>query len=157
MEGRTGSSNGDPNMLCNCGIRSPLRCTKSGLNAGRRFYGCLNYKTKFRCEFFMWVNPPKSESTQSNIENTHNLQTHNSELQGKVDELESRVEVLEAMKEQMHKEVQQMQKKIGQMQKEVLCLKKEPWWKKIGFLLIVLFVLSHMYKKMETEKYLALA
>ncbi|KAI8538456.1 hypothetical protein RHMOL_Rhmol09G0105300 [Rhododendron molle] len=108
MEGRTGSSNGDPNVVCNCAIRAPLRPTRSGINTGRRFYGCLNYNTKFSCEFFMWVDPPKFESTQSNIESTYNLQIHNSELQRKVDELQSRVEVLEAMTEQMHKEVQQM-------------------------------------------------
>ncbi|XP_057432111.1 uncharacterized protein LOC130743550 [Lotus japonicus] len=43
-------------VLCDCGVQSPLVTTWTGVNRGRRFYGCGLFEVhrKKVCNFFQW-------------------------------------------------------------------------------------------------------
>ncbi|KAJ4885536.1 hypothetical protein Rs2_35629 [Raphanus sativus] len=43
-------------LLCHCGV--PAKCAQAwtNKNPGRRFYGCVRWKTPLDCGFFQWIN-----------------------------------------------------------------------------------------------------
>ncbi|XP_058216848.1 uncharacterized protein LOC131327728 [Rhododendron vialii] len=51
--------NGDER--CDCGRKAVMRPSLTVKNPGRRFLGCVNYKQKNGCKFFVWVDPPTCE------------------------------------------------------------------------------------------------
>ncbi|KAI8530850.1 hypothetical protein RHMOL_Rhmol11G0091000 [Rhododendron molle] len=46
------------NVQCGCRVKAPLRTTLTYPNVGRRFLGCVNYKSDNACKYFDWVDPP---------------------------------------------------------------------------------------------------
>ncbi|XP_057441959.1 uncharacterized protein LOC130733728 isoform X2 [Lotus japonicus] len=52
----TGSERRRRVELCDCGVESPLVTTWTGVNRGRRFYGCGLFEVhrKKMCNFFQW-------------------------------------------------------------------------------------------------------
>ncbi|KAG5554479.1 hypothetical protein RHGRI_012125 [Rhododendron griersonianum] len=45
----------DSKKFCRCGLRAPLKTSKTTTNPGMKFYGCTKYKTKQSCGFFIWL------------------------------------------------------------------------------------------------------
>jgi len=42
------------NLVCYCGVDSPLVTAWTDENLGRKFYGCGSYFQRKRCKFFRW-------------------------------------------------------------------------------------------------------
>lgn len=45
------------NMVCHCGVDSPLVTAWTDENPGRRFHGCGKYFVRRKCNFFRWYDP----------------------------------------------------------------------------------------------------
>jgi hypothetical protein len=45
------------NLVCYCGVDSPLVTAWTDENPGRRFYGCGRYFQRRKCKFFRWFDP----------------------------------------------------------------------------------------------------
>ncbi|GMP49747.1 hypothetical protein CsSME_00016626 [Camellia sinensis var. sinensis] len=48
----------NPQRLCYCGERSPVKTSMTSANMGRRFYDCARYEVDATCGYFEWVDPP---------------------------------------------------------------------------------------------------
>jgi len=48
---------GNTNLVCYCGVESPLVTAWTDENPGRRFHGCGKYWQRRKCSFFHWFDP----------------------------------------------------------------------------------------------------
>ncbi|KAH7833398.1 hypothetical protein Vadar_005956 [Vaccinium darrowii] len=138
MEGSTAatssrSSHGESELFCGCGIKSPLRVSKSEQNWGRRFYGCVNYKTKLYCGFFVWEDTLiGSKGTESiDLQPSHaelqrtisDLQRINSELQRTNAELQRTNAELQRTNSESQSTNYQFCKQVDEMERRIEGLK----------------------------------
>jgi hypothetical protein len=49
------------NLVCYCGVDSPLVTAWTDENPGRRFHGCGKYFQRRKCSFFRWYDPEVPE------------------------------------------------------------------------------------------------
>jgi hypothetical protein len=49
------------NLICYCGVDSPLVTAWTDENPGRRFHGCGKYFQRRKCSFFRWYDPEVPE------------------------------------------------------------------------------------------------
>jgi len=49
------------NLVCYCGVDSPLVTSWTDENPGRRFHGCGKYWQRRKCSFFRWFDPEVPE------------------------------------------------------------------------------------------------
>ncbi|KAH7858458.1 hypothetical protein Vadar_024084 [Vaccinium darrowii] len=137
---RASSSNWNPNLSphenCFCGERSPLRTSYTEENPGRRFLGCINYKTSRKCKHFEWVDPPmcvrgmdfgpsiikmvrKAEGKNAELkEQLVKVGRENAELKRSAAEKEHEIEQLMNIVQKLNAEVQQMSTKNKELGKK---------------------------------------
>ncbi|MED6149127.1 hypothetical protein PIB30_059492, partial [Stylosanthes scabra] len=80
----SGNSSISGNRFCDCGLKAPLKVSKSAANPGMEYYSC----PAGRCKWFRWAGPalscsarPSSQIHERDAEETkfdmgHNLQLH---------------------------------------------------------------------------------
>ncbi|KAI8552016.1 hypothetical protein RHMOL_Rhmol06G0232400 [Rhododendron molle] len=91
--------NGDEK--CGCGRRVVMRTSLTTKNPGRRFLGCINYKQRNGCNFFVWIDP---KTCSRGLEYAKIMQAKKEALEGEVEELKMKIESLERGKQIMEEE-----------------------------------------------------
>ncbi|KAI8554914.1 hypothetical protein RHMOL_Rhmol05G0133900 [Rhododendron molle] len=89
----TNLSQYDGDERCRCGRRVVMRTSLTVKNPRRRFLGCINYKEKNECNFFVWIDP---EICPRGLE-------YAKIMQAKKEELEKQVEVLKMKNERLER------------------------------------------------------
>ncbi|KAI8532787.1 hypothetical protein RHMOL_Rhmol11G0241600 [Rhododendron molle] len=90
--------NGDER--CGCGRKAVMRTSLTVKNPGRRFLGCLNYKKKNGCNFFVWLDP---QTCERGLE-------YAKIMQAKKEELERQIEDLKMMNNELGRGIQKLEK-----------------------------------------------
>ncbi|KAG5522558.1 hypothetical protein RHGRI_034645 [Rhododendron griersonianum] len=105
--------NGDEK--CGCGRRVVMRTSLTTKNLGRRFLGCINYKQKNGCNFFVWIDP---ETCPRGVEYAKIMQAKKEALEGEVEELKMMIESLERGKQIMEVENEALVVKMADLTEE---------------------------------------
>lgn len=97
---------------CDCGLPALVRLVQRNDkgNRGRRFAGCPNYKGDNKCDFFIWIDPPKYEkdgnADLAKVRETGNvLETERAELYKKIGKLEYKSEMDDGAKKELKKQL----------------------------------------------------
>ncbi|CAA0841631.1 Unknown protein [Striga hermonthica] len=105
MSSSSHSQSSPSNLYCHCGERTQLHISKTSLNPGKKFHGCINWKDG-GCNFFKWSENPST--TRSQVSSVSIL------------ELERKFSVIDKHKTSMV----ELQRKILVLEEELQTLKK---------------------------------
>ncbi|KAI8573007.1 hypothetical protein RHMOL_Rhmol01G0245500 [Rhododendron molle] len=141
-------------VQCGCGVKAPLRTALTNPNVGRRFLGCVNYKSDNGCKYFHWVDPPtcergkefgkwivkKNMDLQKDVEDLRRQNLHlkrtETYLKGEIRVLKERENEFGQKMEQWHKREEWFVTKINCMNRKMkemedgITVKMEEWKKK---------------------------
>ncbi|XP_058198398.1 uncharacterized protein LOC131313922 [Rhododendron vialii] len=128
------SSNSNPNLspneqICFCGQRSPLRTSFTEENPGRRFVGCINYKTNCKCKFFDWIDPPTCtrgmDFGNHVIKMLRKVEAENAALKDKMQKIERENADLKTSISENEKEIESLMNLVRKQSGEVQQLSKQ--------------------------------